>query len=342
MASSIPRNISGQARTFTGPLSKLERPMNAPAAALRFPIELEEIDHFVTMTAYETEQITRRGATMEKVNGIIHLPLPGNLSTAYNIQYTDPEFAGIGHTILEAFGSGMTTQERDTFNAGLGNAGAGAIAGAVFGGIFGGNIATGAALGAAGAILSGQNSRDSGLQTGAIASVLNSTAAFGAGIVAQQGFAVNPHKVLMFQNVGFRSHQFNYQFSPKSFEEATMLRDIIKAFKMFASPSYPGQGESINIGSGVRGMHEERLDLSAGKHFFKYPEFFTIKFNHPNYLFGIGPSVIESFSVDYHPVGMPTYNRENDQDPTPTQINISISFRETEIITKDLIRDDNR
>lgn len=89
-------------------------------------------------------------------------------------------------------------------------------------------------------------------------------------------------------------------------------------------------------------MHEERLDLSAGKHFFKYPEFFTIKFNHPNYLFGIGPSVIESFSVDYHPVGMPTYNRENDQDPTPTQINISISFRETEIITKDLIRDDNR
>jgi hypothetical protein len=304
-------------------------------------MELSDIDHFVTMTAYETEQITKREATKEKVKGIIRLPLPGNLSTAYNIQYTDNEFAGVGYTILEAFGNGMTDAERDSFNAAGVDIGSAAAVGAAIG-AFGGIPAQGAALAAATALLSSDNAGQSGLRSGAIATVAGATGSLGQGALAQQGFAVNPHKVLMFQNVGFRSHQFNYQFSPKSFEEATMLRDIIRSFKRFAAPSYPSSSDTIGIGLGSSDSNLTNVDVSQGKHFFKYPEFFTIEFNHPNFLFGIGPSVIESFSVDYHPVGMPTYNREKGQDPTPTQINISISFRETEIITKDLIEKQNR
>ena len=82
------------------------------------------------------------------------------------------------------------------------------------------------------------------------------------------------------------------------------------------------------------------VELSGGKHFFKYPEFFQIKFHHPKFLFAIGESVLKSVDVNYHGGGSVSYARDTaDATPAPTQVNLNLSFMETDIITKEKIED---
>jgi len=168
------------------------------------------------------------------------------------------------------------------------------------------------------------------------------------------GIARNPHKVLLFQGVGFRQHRFDYQFQPKSYDEAVMLRGIINFFKYAAAPSYNAHGvlrtgdfiNNIKSQAGSAGsllpdnVQNINIDASAGKHFFKYPYYFRIAFNHSRSLFTIAPSVLDSVSIDYHPAGIPSYARSQNNDPshndpTQTQTNISLHFTETEIVTKE-------
>ena len=159
----------------------------------------------------------------------------------------------------------------------------------------------------------------------------------GAILANAGGIAVNPHKVVLFQGVDFRAHTFAYQLIPKSYDEAEEVRQIIRAFKLHASPGY-FNGEATIRGSNFGAQDFTVRPPTAGKHYFKYPEFFTIQFHNATHLFNIGPSVITSFNVDYHPLNTPAYARNNaDQVPTPVQINISIQFKETEIVTKEQV-----
>jgi hypothetical protein len=74
----------------------------------------------------------------------------------------------------------------------------------------------------------------------------------------------------------------------------------------------------------------------GGGLFFKYPEYFLIKFRHPEYLFTLKPSVLKDIQVNYHATGRPAYVRDQDGlgVPAPAEIELSLSFQETEIITK--------
>lgn len=319
-----------------GPLSALTSTQNSGIGSspesLAFPEnEIINIDHWVIFRAFETKQLNRRAAGTREDKTAIMLPMPGNLSTAYNINYADTDLIGVNNTIIESLGIGEDAAAirgeagASTFGAALGSAvglaaGGGAVA-ALVGTVIG---ATSGSLREGG---SGIN--------GVAASAISQTGSLGAAVAGQRGIAVNPHKVLLFQNVGFRAHQFNYAFTPKNYAEAETLRKIIAKFKYYASPSFANDVQLIDGQGGP-------TDIRAGKHFFKYPEYFEIRFHHPNFLFQLGPSVIESFSVDYHPAGIPTYAREKGKEPTPTQINMSITFRETDIVTKDNIMSENR
>jgi hypothetical protein len=127
------------------------------------------------------------------------------------------------------------------------------------------------------------------------------------------GLAQNPHKVVLFTGVNFREHQFSWKLSPRNREESNAIKMITDMFAYYAHPEYV-----------------------MGGLFFKYPEFFRIKFRHPEYLFILQPSVLKDIRINYHGQGTPAYLRNSDGSgpPAPAEIELSLTFMETEIITK--------
>jgi hypothetical protein len=134
-----------------------------------------------------------------------------------------------------------------------------------------------------------------------------------AGLKVAGGLAQNPHKILLFTGVNFREHQFSWRFAPRNRDESNTLKAIIDMFTYYSHPEY--------IEGGL---------------FFKYPEFFDIKFKHPEYLFEFQPSVCKDVRVNYHPQGYAAYNStDNPSDtPAPAEVEFSFTMQETEIITK--------
>ena len=299
-----------------------------------FPEQLLEIDHWITFRAFETKQLNRSTSSEKLPVGYITLPIPGNLVTAYNINYDESSLGAVGQTIVDALGGGPEAAVARELAEKMAPS---AVVGATVAKIFGGNILSGMTT----AAIAGGLTTEQGRAITASA-VIDGLGTLGAAGIAQFGIARNPHKVVLFESVGFRKHTFSYQFVPQSFIEAEKLRQIITYFKLFASPSL-NVNKNIDFGETGTSIGLSNITLSGGKHFFKYPEYFEIDFHHPRFLFSIGPSVLESVEVNYQPGGMPTYSRETGQkDPTPTGINISLSFKETEIVTKENILSENR
>lgn len=130
------------------------------------------------------------------------------------------------------------------------------------------------------------------------------------------GVAQNPHKIVLFTGVNFREHTFSWKLSPRNRRESDLIRTIINMFTYYAHPEYV-----------------------AGGLYFKYPEFFKIRFRHPQYLFDLQPAVCTDVKVDFHSQGSPAYIRLSDGTgpPAPAEIAFSLTFKETEIITKDFL-----
>lgn len=328
-------------KPFSSPLKALEiedsKDPNNDRMIVYPEDEIRMIDHWVTFTAYETKQLDRKTPTEEQQKNSITLPMPMNLATAYQMQYADTDLGAFGQILVDALGNNPSTDINRELLARL------AVGGALGAAATGGS-AQGFGVGAAGAgaydLLSNENSQVAGA---ALSTASQGLGGVGQAILANQGIARNPHKVLLFQGVGFREHQFNYQFTPKSFQEAQRIREIIKLFKLYGSPSFDAGTVTVPLGrAGIDGVNDFSRDLGQGKHFFKYPDYFKIKFHDHDFLFGIGPSVLESITVDYQPAGQATWARSKGNPSTPTQINVTMMFKETEIITKENIEDYNR
>lgn len=127
------------------------------------------------------------------------------------------------------------------------------------------------------------------------------------------GIAQNPHKIVLFTGVDFRDHSFSWKLSPRNRRESDVIRRIIEMFAYYSHPEFV-----------------------AGGLFFKYPEYFQIKFARDSYLFRMRPSVCTDIKVDYHAQGTPAYvrNRDGSGEPAPAEVSLTISFKETEIISK--------
>lgn len=135
------------------------------------------------------------------------------------------------------------------------------------------------------------------------------------------GVAVNPHKAILFEGVDFRSHSFSYNLVARNETETDIIRTIIKRFKYHMSPGFAAADK-------------------LGRSFFTYPDEFMIEFRHKDYLFEIGRSVLESFNVNYHGENTPAYFRSSTAtSPRPVNVQISMSFKETTITTREEIGD---
>ena len=158
---------------------------------------------------------------------------------------------------------------------------------------------------------------ESGLAMGALFAKLPQVAGLGSPtdlIGASAKVALNPFKEVLFESIDFRTFSFKYRFLPKSEKESQQIEQIIKIFKFH--------------------MHPE---LSTNKLFFIYPSEFEIAYYFENsenkYFHKFKPSVLETMEVTYGGDNFSSFRSGN-----PTEINMSLTFRETEILTKQQIK----
>ena len=299
-----------------------------------FPNDLEQIDHWITFRAFETKQMSRRVAADKNALAFIALPVPSNLSAGYEIGYTEFSLEAIGKEIVDAVNNDEKSKQL------VASLGIGAAAGAAVAAVTGQSLLKGLTAGAAGATAINVLNGNKEATAFAAAASVEALGGIGGAITGQLGVARNPHKVVLFEGVGFRKHQFTYTFVPQSRAETDKIRTIISLFKFFGSPSLNASG-TLKLGQLTNGTIED-ITISGGKHFFKYPEYFEMDFHHPKYLFQIGPSVLKNIEVKYGGEQQYYARGITDKTPSPTQITLSLTFKETEIITKENIFSENR
>jgi hypothetical protein len=157
-------------------------------------------------------------------------------------------------------------------------------------------------------------------RTGGIALDVLTAAAINMGPMGKEmgiatGLAANPKKEQAFKNVDFRTFSFDYQFAPKSATEAENVLNIIRAFKYH--------------------MHPEFKDTTG--FLYIYPSEFDIvyyKGTQENLNIHRHTScVLTEMNVNYTPNGVFSTFANG----MPTQINITLTFKELMLLSKELI-----
>jgi hypothetical protein len=152
------------------------------------------------------------------------------------------------------------------------------------------------------------------------ASIAKLPGAFGAADIGSalsisSGTSLNPFRETVFESVDFRSFAFKYKFFPKNKKESDDVYEIIKTFKFH--------------------MHPE---MSEGKLFFIYPSEFNISYyfgsEENGYFHKFATCVLENMDVSYGGEQFSSF-----RDGAPTEINMSLTFRELEILTKNMVEE---
>jgi hypothetical protein len=134
-----------------------------------------------------------------------------------------------------------------------------------------------------------------------------------------KGQAVNPQMETIFKSVPFRTFEFPFEFAPKNTKEKDDIHKIINMFKFHMMPEYQG----------------------TTKGFFNVPSEFQITYmyreNRNTYIPRISRCVLTNMNVDYAPEGVFTTFIADPQGAPPTLATMSLSFTETEIMTKERI-----
>jgi hypothetical protein len=134
------------------------------------------------------------------------------------------------------------------------------------------------------------------------------------------GVAINPQVQLMFNAVELRTFDMDFTFSPRDQGEAQIVKNIIQTFKFHAAPEITG----LTTGT-TQGLY------------FVVPSTFNIQFlfngQENPYLNRFNQCVLTNVSVNYAPNG----DWATFYDGSPTQTTLTLRFKETDIIDKDLI-----
>lgn len=134
--------------------------------------------------------------------------------------------------------------------------------------------------------------------------------------------ALNPALEAIFQSVNLREFNFSFRFTPRTPKEQETVNSIVRLFKFHMLPERV-QGQSI------------------GRHLL-FPSEFEIQYmfqgkENKFYPF-VKPCVLKDLSVDYGPGGESQHFRPDPEgNPGPIETNMTLSFTETEIITKESV-----
>ena len=129
------------------------------------------------------------------------------------------------------------------------------------------------------------------------------------------GRAVNPNIESVFKSVPMREFNYVYDFAPKNKKELDMVQKIITLFKFHMSP-----------------------DVSENKAFLITPSEFNITYMYlgkqNNYIPRVARCVLKNMEIDQTPEGVVSTFMPDDKGAFPTYTKVSLSFLETEIMTK--------
>jgi hypothetical protein len=216
--------ISPEAGTGN-PLEKLEAAANPNLRFPMNPIDYGTDDHALIFRVMRYDKANRKVSSSTPTVATIRLPVPANVTAAYNANHGDVELGAIANTLID--------------DPNVGNALKQALAGD--GGGAADSLAKTDIMGA----LKGSMPK---LVSNIVQSVGDSV-----GIKAHEaasisaGMAVNPHLASLFQGVGFRTHSFSYDFIAKTPQESKALKDIIYVCKYAMHPGLAHGGNTFTF-----------------------------------------------------------------------------------------------
>ena len=133
----------------------------------------------------------------------------------------------------------------------------------------------------------------------------------------QTGRALNPRMELAFQSVPFRSFNFEFDFAPKNQKEVDSVNKIMQLFKFHMAPD----------------VSNEKYMITPSE--FQIMYYYRDKVN--TYLPKISRCVLQDMSVDYAPEGVFHTFKSDVHGAMPVISKLSLTFSETEIMTKQTI-----
>jgi len=150
------------------------------------------------------------------------------------------------------------------------------------------------------------------------ADFLEGAGATGLGSAAQisSGKVINNTTELMFEGIDRRAFTFSFRLIPHNAQEAASIQAIVKQFRYHMAPAKPGG----------RGAQYGRTLI--------VPSTYDITYSHQEELHKISECVLESVDVKYGGERPQFY-----RDDRPTETELTLQFKELEIMTKDRIAD---
>jgi hypothetical protein len=264
---------------------------SATTAPLTFPKTLmSEWKHIIHFQRYEYSRADAKSDPKEgRVGSLITLPVPVGLQANYSADWQNVDLGLVGNQLITASGEISATMRASKK----------------------GSLISSLAEG-----LQKYSATNLGDKASAFAQAFALDFAgdtkYGQAIARGAGLAVNPYKAVLYSSPNLRTFDFSYKLIPSNLQEANILRDISKEFKLGMHPSF-AQGYSDNI--------------------FKYPDVWRIEIPSNEYLFKFVTCALVGANFDFHAEGTKSYFRADES--IPMSLTMSLNFQEISILTKE-------
>ena len=138
------------------------------------------------------------------------------------------------------------------------------------------------------------------------------------------GQALNPYIEVTYTSFGMRTFDYTFQFAPTSRKETDEVKAIIQLFRFHMAPEMKGDAHrylTLPSTFDIHYMFQSGMDDAAMA---RENSFYN----------KIATCVLTNVAVDYTPEGVKSF-----KDGAPTQLTMALSFKETEMLTKQKIND---
>ena len=135
------------------------------------------------------------------------------------------------------------------------------------------------------------------------------------------GQADNPYMEVLFDKMNLRTFTYNFTFAPKNKQETHDVQKIIQLFRFHMSPELKGEANRFLTLPSEFDIHYMYQDQSG-------------QASENDYYNKIATCVCTGCEVNYTPDGVKSF-----EGGAPTKITMSLSFQETELLTKEKINE---